>query len=84
MNNYEKGSVIEFSNTSLGELLVVDTYSRENSQYLLVVPYEETNNTVDIEIDKLILLEIGNDGNASVVVDKNTVSEVIHQFLHKQ
>lgn len=81
MNNYEKGSVIEFPNTSLGEFLVVDTYSQDSSQFVLVVPYKDSEKTVDIEIDKLVLFEIGNDGSASVVVDKNIVTTVVHQFL---
>ena len=84
MNNYEKGSVIEFPNTSLGEFLVVDKCLRDNIQYVLVVPYQDSEQTIDIEIDKLVLLEIGSDESASVVIDKNIVSEVVHQFLNNQ
>ena len=84
MNKYEKGSVISFSNTTLGDLLVVDTYQNDNSQYILVVPYIPTEKTIDVNMDKLVLLEIKEDGNASVVVDKEIVSEVVDKLLDNE
>ncbi len=83
MKKYKKGSIIEFPETPLGELLVVDTYIENNSQYLLVVPYSSTEETVDIALDKLVLLEIQADNSAKVITDKKIVSKVVKQLLNK-
>ena len=81
MKKYEKGSVIEFQNTALGELLIIDECLEEDLQYLLVVPYKPTDENVDIEMDKLVLLKVKEDGNAFVVTDKQIVQKIVDKLL---
>lgn len=83
MRQYEKGSVIKFSNQSLGELLIIDQCNENNEQFLLVTPYKPSETTIDIEMNKLILIKIQEDENAVVVTDKQIVQNIVEKLLLK-
>ena len=83
MNKYIKGSVIEFSNTLIGKLLVIDTCEVNEMQYLIVVPYKADIKDYNTQLNKLIMLEINQDENAIVVTDKELIANILNEVLKR-
>ena len=81
MYSYEKGCIIQFPEVEDKKFLVIDKYIDGDIQYLIVVPYINVDNNVDIDMSKIVLLRLDNNGNAIAETNEDTVKKVVDELL---
>ena len=81
---YEQGSILKFENENMDNVIVIGETLNEGKQYILVAPFREVKEDVIIsDRSKLLLMEVGEDDNISIITDKDVLKPVITKIINK-
>lgn len=81
---YEQGSILKFENESMDNVIVIGETVNEGKQYILVAPFKEVKDDLIVsDKSSLLLMEVGEDDNISIITDEEILRPIITKIVNK-
>ena len=81
---YEQGSILKFENESMDNVIVIGETVKDGKQYILVAPFKEVKDDLIVsDKSSLLLMEVGEDDNISIITDEEILRPIITKIVNK-
>ncbi len=81
-NDFEVGNILQYEDDSIGKVVVLGNYLKDDSKYSLVCPIdEEQKDNFEVDITKSLVLNVEKNGDVYVVSDRDLIDETIFHIL---
>lgn len=82
--NIMNGTIIKLDEDENKEFVVIDSIVKNDKQYILLHPFElKDDDIVELDYQKMTLIELVGEDDFEYVKDENLVKELIEELLKK-